>query len=235
MNGSRDGGLSSLEVKGDLLLRITDPAVARLRVHVDTSGSMLGGAETQYRTHPHVDKNAWGTDHTIALRDANRPFPVGQQVGVLRWRAITQDEMAMPLSLTVWASPTGDGGCEVNVEFELENDVLTLHNVVVAIPLPVGVAPEISQLEVGTQHVDASTSRLLWNIGDISAAQPNGNLEFAVASGGDDVNVFFPVSVDFVSSTLLAGLGIDQVAGINGSALPYSVDSLLTTEGYLIQ
>lgn len=232
--GNRDGGLSSLEVKGDLLLKVTDPALARMHVHADLTGSLLGGAEPQYRTHPHVDKQAWADDQTIALRDPNRPFPLGQQVGVLRWRVLTRDETVMPLSLTVWTSPTGDGGCEVNVEYELENDALELYNVVVAVPLPAGAEASVGEPEVGSQHVDAS-GRLVWTIGAISAAQPNGNLEFSVASGGDDVNVFFPVSIDFTSNTTLAGVAISSVVGVDGTPLPYSAESQLLTDGFLIQ
>lgn len=35
-----------------------------------------------------------------------------------------------------WPSPSNNGTCEVNIEYELENEGVTLHDVVISIPLP---------------------------------------------------------------------------------------------------
>lgn len=35
-----------------------------------------------------------------------------------------------------WPSPSNDGTCEVNIEYELENENVTLHDVLISIPLP---------------------------------------------------------------------------------------------------
>ena len=35
-----------------------------------------------------------------------------------------------------WPTPSNDGTCDVNIEYELENERLTLHDVVISIPLP---------------------------------------------------------------------------------------------------
>lgn len=35
-----------------------------------------------------------------------------------------------------WPTPTEDGSCEVNIEYELENDQLILEDVIITIPLP---------------------------------------------------------------------------------------------------
>lgn len=35
-----------------------------------------------------------------------------------------------------WPTPSNDGTCEVNIEYELENDKLTLYDTVISIPLP---------------------------------------------------------------------------------------------------
>jgi hypothetical protein len=43
----------------------------------------------------------------------------------------------MPLSLVnCWPSPSNDGTCEVSIEYELENENVTLYDVVISIPLP---------------------------------------------------------------------------------------------------
>lgn len=38
--------------------------------------------------------------------------------------------------VTCWPSPAGNGTCDVNVEYELENVDLELRDVVISIPLP---------------------------------------------------------------------------------------------------
>jgi hypothetical protein len=40
------------------------------------------------------------------------------------------------LSVNCWPSPSNDGSCEVNIEYELENDSLSLYDVTISIPLP---------------------------------------------------------------------------------------------------
>lgn len=89
-----------------------------------------------YQTHPNVDKNAFKNDKTVQMRDVSRPFPVQQNLEVVRWKFSTRDETAVPLSINCWPSPAGDGTCDVNIEYELEADHLELRDVVVSIPLP---------------------------------------------------------------------------------------------------
>ncbi|PKI83076.1 coatomer subunit delta [Malassezia vespertilionis] len=235
MTGNRDGGLDSLEIKGDLLLKITDPEVARLSLNV-VAQDQFGGAEVQYRTHPHVDKAAWGAERKIALRDPRRPFPLHQQVGVLRWRVVSNDETKMPLSITVWISPMNDGAAEVNVEYELEALDLTLTDVTFAVPIPAGSIPEVQAPDEGMFEFDAANARVLWRLDSISAANPSANVELAVQSGGDDADAFFPVSIDFTGSRVLSGL---QMAGVvaaeTGAPIPFAARHQLAAENYLVR
>ena len=231
--GNRDGGLDSLEIKGDLHLKITDAALARLSLGV-TAGAQFGGKEVTYRTHPHVDKNVWES-RRIALRDPKRPFPLNQQVGVLRWRSVTKDESQKPLGVMVWLSPTGDGGCEVNVEYELENSELELSDVSIVIPVPAGAEPAVIDPEDGAYEFDAQNARVIWRLDSISAQNPAANLEFTVPSGGDDVDVFFPVSVDFTSSRTLLDLQVNDVTSQeSGAPIPFAFHAQLNTDHYLV-
>jgi len=134
---NRDGGLEQMEVKGDLTLRISDPSVARVRLHVRA----VEDANLQFKTHPNVDKKLFSSDNIIALKDSSRPFPVNQPLGVFRWRFITKDEASVPLSINCWPSPAGDGTCDVNIEYELEDEKLEFKDVIVSIPLPPGGNP----------------------------------------------------------------------------------------------
>lgn len=142
----RDGGVQAFELKGDLDLRITDPALSKLRLTL----SPKDYADLQFKQHPNVAKFS-GAEKVIALKDASRSFPVGQGLGVLRWRMTSKDESHVPLSgeskrdrvctakltqVTVWPQPRGDGSSDVAVEYELEAQHLTLRNVVISIPIP---------------------------------------------------------------------------------------------------
>ena len=90
---SRDGGIQSFELKGDLDLRITDAALAKLRLTLGPKDY----ADLQFKQHPNVAKFS-GKDKVIALKDPSRSFPVGQGLGVLRWRMTSKDESNVPLS-----------------------------------------------------------------------------------------------------------------------------------------
>lgn len=104
------------------------------------------------QTHPNLDKAAWQTTQTLRLKSAQKPFPVNNDVGVLKWRLQTTDESLVPLTSTIaflnflihtmiyvlvncWPSENSNG-CEVNMEYTLEAEDLELSDVVFFIPLP---------------------------------------------------------------------------------------------------
>ena len=89
----RDGGVQSFELKGDLDLRITDAALAKLRLTL----SPKDYADLQFKQHPNVAKFTGG-EKVIGLKDSSRSFPVGQGLGVLRWRMTSKDESNVPLT-----------------------------------------------------------------------------------------------------------------------------------------
>ena len=91
---NRDGGLDNLEVKGELILRISDPAKARLRFLVNAAQS----SDVQFKTHPHVDRNLWSSQSMIGCKDPAKPFPVNQSTPVLKWRYSTKDESMVPIT-----------------------------------------------------------------------------------------------------------------------------------------
>lgn len=128
----RDGGLQNFELKGDLDLRISDADYAKLKLTLAPNDY----SDLQFRQHPNVAKFAPKGDKVIALKDASRSFPVGQGLGVLRWRLSSKDESNVPVTVTVWPQGRGDGTSDVAVEYELEATHLTLRNLVISIPIP---------------------------------------------------------------------------------------------------
>lgn len=148
----RDGGLHNMEIHGLLTLFITDETYGRVRVQVDNNDNR----GIQIQTHPNVDKELFRTKQHIALKNATKPFPLNTDVGVLKWRFQTQDENLIPLTsehialnhnhnglnfnysfiVNCWPAENGRGGCDVNIEYELQDDRLELNDVVIVIPLP---------------------------------------------------------------------------------------------------
>ena len=143
-----------MEVRGDMNLQVSDPSQAKIRLTLDPLSSDVNAGDLQFKQHPHVAKFAPTGDRAVALKDASRAFPVRQSLAVLKWRYEGKDESLVPLSSTYlniflsmhetdwllgvncWPTPSNDGTCDVNIEYELENDKLALHDVVISIPLP---------------------------------------------------------------------------------------------------
>lgn len=93
MVANRDGGLQNMEVKGDIVLKVTDPTKAQIKLNMNLSND----PNIQYKTHPNVDKKLF-SQGVIGLRDPSRPFPTNQPLGILKWRYVSKEEGAMPLS-----------------------------------------------------------------------------------------------------------------------------------------
>ncbi|KAF9235051.1 hypothetical protein BU15DRAFT_89722 [Melanogaster broomeanus] len=227
---TREGGVKSMELKGDMNLQVSDPANAHIKLVLAPFASDFG-SDLQFKQHPNVAKFAPGQEKVVALKDPSRAFPVGQALAVLKWRYAGQDESYVPLSITCWPSPSNDGTCEVNIEYELENENITLYDVAISIPLPAGSYPTVSNQSGWS--INPSTHSLDWYIPKISADERSGTLEYTV--GGDDVGAFFPVKVSFVAQGSIAGVGVASVAKVNGGeGVVFSSDATVNTDEYLV-
>jgi len=92
---NRDGGVESMDVQGQLNLHISDSTLSRINLGLQTSDA----DGTQFKTHPNVDRNLFKDQNKIGLRDASRPFPLNQQMCVLRWRLQAKPEnTTLPIS-----------------------------------------------------------------------------------------------------------------------------------------
>lgn len=90
----RDGGVQQFENSGLLTLRITDEAYGRILLKLSPSHTQ----GLQLQTHPNVDKELFKSRNTIGLKNLGKPFPLNTDVGVLKWRFVSQDESAIPLT-----------------------------------------------------------------------------------------------------------------------------------------
>lgn len=223
----RDGGLQNFELHGLVMLRISDEKLGRIRVQLenkDTRGIQL-------QTHPNVDKELFKSKSQVGLKNPGKPFPLHTDVGVLKWRFQTQDESCIPLSINCWPSENGQGGCDVNIEYELEHEQMELNDVCITIPLPIGSSPVVNECDGEYTH-DPRKNILLWTLPIIDASNKSGSLEFsATASPGD----FFPLQISFVSKKSYADLLVTEVLQVDDdSPVKFSLDTVFFTEKYEI-
>lgn len=225
---SRDGGIQSMEVKGDLMLRITDSAKGSIRIQVGTGSSESNGV--QFRTHPNVDRTLFSTQGIVGLKDAKRPFPTGNPLGVLRWRLVTKDESKAPLLINCWPSDNGDESV-VNIEYELGSNK-ELRDVVVQIPIGSGSQPNVSQCD-GEFVYNARAQSVEWRLALIDESNSQGSLEFSTAAV--DANAFFPINVSFSSKHTYAAVSVSQVVlTASGESVEFGHDSSLVPETFSI-
>ncbi|PFH47350.1 hypothetical protein AMATHDRAFT_198192 [Amanita thiersii Skay4041] len=230
----RDGGVQSMEVKGEMNLNISDSAFGHISLALGTS-SVDFGKSLQFKQHPNVAKFVPGKkERVVALKDSSRAFPIGQSLTVLKWRYEGTDESNVPLSINCWPTANNDGTCEVSMEYELENDSITLYDVVILIPLPDGSYPTVTS-HSGEWSLDPSTHSLAWAIPVVSTLDESrsGSLVFTV--NGDDAAMFFPVEVKFIGQGSVAGVTIESVNEVgSGDEVVHSVDGIITVDNYLV-
>jgi coatomer subunit delta len=97
---NRDGGVEAMDIQGQLNLFIADGTMSRIQLGLQSSDA----DGTQFKTHPNVDRNLFKDQHKIGLRDSSRPFPLNQQMSVLRWRLQAKaNSVKLPISgKTTW-------------------------------------------------------------------------------------------------------------------------------------
>jgi hypothetical protein len=188
---SRDGSLNSLEIKGDLHLRISDPTLTKVKL--DLVAKQSHGV--QFRTHPNVDKAMFNGSKAIQMTNTTKGFPVNNSVGVLRWKASpkTDDTTALPIQFTVWVVGGQGDPLNITVEYELTGED-PLKDVTVIIPYASS-EPAVSSFDA---TYEVSGDSLEWTIGSVDSSNGSGSFEFEVQDG--DENDFFPMQVKFAKT-----------------------------------
>ena len=222
----RDGGLQHFELHGLVTLHISDEMWGRIRVQLenrDTRGIQL-------QTHPNVDKELFKSRGQIGLKVSTKPFPLNTDVGVLKWRLQAQDETALPISINCWPSENGEGGCDVNIEYELEQVNLELNDVQINIPLPMGCTPIISECDGQYTH-EARRNTLVWSLPIVDASAKSGSMEFSAPSSTP--SDFFPLHVSFSSKTPYVNIKVTKVVHVEDeSSVTYSLEKVFFTDNY---
>jgi len=225
---NRDGGLESMEVKGDLTLLITDAAMGKVTLPLQL-GENTG---FQFKTHPNINKQLFTTQNTLGLKDPSKAFPTGSALGVLKWRFATSDESMVPLLINCWPTQEASGGFSVNVEYELQRTQLELRDVHISIPMPSADPPTITDGDGASYNKRDSV--LTWVIPIIDNSNSSGSIEFT--AGVDSPDAFFPIDVMFHSQRTFCEVDVPQVLAADGSGavMPFGKVGGLSVEGYRV-
>ncbi|EPB72716.1 adaptor complexe medium subunit family protein [Ancylostoma ceylanicum] len=160
----------------------------------------------QLQVHPNLDKKEWQTSSMLKLKSA----------------------------VNCWPQESADG-CQVNIEYTLQREDLSLENVVITVPLPPATVPVVSECE-GSYDYQKARNQIVWTMPVIDSAvflstNSSGTLEFTVPNGHSDH--FFPVQVRFYTEKLYCDIGVDAVQSMDGnSAIPFSIETRFISEKY---
>lgn len=228
---NREGGLSKLDVKGEMFVTIADADKATLRIKLTDA---LDEGAFQSKTHPNIDKQLFTSEATLALKNQKKPFPTKTNLRILTWKLKDVQEQFLPLTVSCWPSPS-TSGMTVNVEYELTRPQMQLTNVVIAIPVPNVNNVRVEPMDVGSFKLDHENGQLLWIIDTMSQSSSSGNLEFNI-SGAKDESSFFPVSVQFTSQDSISGVSTCSVENTieESDAIAYSTEVVCRAGEYLV-
>lgn len=243
---SREGSITSSEVKGDLQLRINDPELAHSKIILKTNSK--GGI--QYKTHPNVDRNVFNSLSIIGLKDKAKSFPSNDQsLGVLRWRVTdNNDNSLVPIVLTAWVS-VNDGVADVTLEYEIPQLYVDSHPTqesIDGVKVLVPIALHDVQLKDDSETIasyDVTPIGVVFTLALIPLTESQGTFEFSIPA--DEEDSLFPMQVKFditrsegISEADLAFgqvLVVDVVsADDDENSLPFSLHLNVASESFTI-
>ncbi|CCC70885.1 hypothetical protein NCAS_0F04010 [Naumovozyma castellii] len=246
---TRDGNISSSELKGVLELRINDASLAHSQLALLDSINVKDKA-FQFKTHPNIDKNKFLSSKLISLRDAKKSFPSNDHsLGVLRWRKVcsADDTSLIPLNVSAWVTPSdnGEGIFDVTLELEITEEYgQELENVSFVLPVVtenVKINDESNDFNARIAGMDEEVGITIKLDSSITPGS-SGVVAFTVEAGLEDA--MFPITVGFKhvdeSGKSLTGVGIANVTTMageeqeEGEELPYEAVAVLKTEEYLV-
>ncbi|KAA3677616.1 coatomer subunit delta, partial [Paragonimus westermani] len=234
----RDGGLEQMEVQGIMQALAASAASSDARIHVDTTEALNPRNErqptAQLQTHPNLDKKAFLSSSWLQIKPGGKSFPIEQEVGVLRWRLQTQDDSVLPITINCWPNEIR-GGFEVNIEYELQNTELELHDACLSVPLPPNSkSPAVGNFD-GDYEVNSRKTQLDWHLPLIDASNPSGSIEFTLSTErGATADQFFPLKLTLYAVKSICGIRVVEATDPQGRSIPFSTETRLYAEKYEI-
>lgn len=227
IRAERDGSLSNYELRGDLLVLVSDSQQLHFKTQI--GAPVIDGI--QFMTNPKMDKALFNKERVLSLKDPNMGFPHDQNVGVLKWKLSTKEPPSLPFSVICWVSPSEGGLCDVDIEVSLESSDFMLEALALLIPIPNGVEPEVGDCSGFYEIQDGA---LLWELSTLNNESREAAIHFQCHTDNQG-DSFFPISVSFSSSMLLSGLQVLEVLDSNSDAnLHFSQITSSFAEEYVI-
>ena len=220
---NRDGGASSVDVRGDLFVNVADGSLGPVKIVLGRINEAFN-----FKSHPNINKPLFTSDRVLVSKDA-KPYPLQQSLGILRWRLQTVGAIKLPISVNCWPSESS-----VSVEFELENPELSLKNVVITIPTG-GAFPDVESVSCGNFTHDSSKGLLHWQIPSVDRGSND--------SGTLDVNLnqavpptaFFPTRVQFVAASSVSGVVCQTVTTLaEGTPVQCGISYTCEADEYVV-
>ncbi|OAF58155.1 hypothetical protein VC83_05433 [Pseudogymnoascus destructans] len=223
---TREGSVNSIEVKGDLQLRISDESFRKVKLNLTANE----GHGAQFKTHPNVDRDLFTSSKAIQMKNQGK-FPLNNSVGVLRWRATPKadDSSAIPITFTVWVNKGSDSNYTVTVEYELTGGD-ALKDVSVIIPFATS-EPVVASFDA---TYEVSGDSLEWTIGMVDDDNATGSFEFEAQA--HDENEFFPMHIKFSKTTPYIDVDVTAVSLVEmDEEVTFSKEIKSITESYAIE
>jgi len=220
----RHGGIENMEVRGMCQLKVSEEDKKNIALKFQNDDKR----NFQFQTHPNVDKKLFSQQSILGLKAGGAGFPLGKEIGIVKWRLQTKDEDLIPLTINCWPNEN-DGQCEVTIEYELQLKDLELKDVIITIPVTSDAAPVVGDVS-GEYTYDNRKSKIIWQVAVIDESNSSGSLEFNIAGNPDD---FFPITVEFYSNKLMCDVSIPSVS-LAGSESPvkFTQEQSLLAEKY---
>lgn len=228
---TRDGVVESHEIKGSLSLTASSDEAGLSSVQMQAGGNVDLFA---FQTHPKINKGLYDKSGLLQMKDPSKGFPSGRPVGILKWNYSTSSsDDLIPLKINCWPEEESRGVMLVVIDYAMDIPHLTLHDVRIVIPL--GTSEHINVQSVdGSYKQNAAAGEVCWELPMIDNSNSSGTFEFTVSQKSTDA--FFPIAVNFTSSSLCCNVSVATVTTADGSApVQYGLSQVMSTEEYTIE
>lgn len=219
---TRDGEVKTMDVKGALSLCILEAHCGRVLLELKP----LDKQAFTYKAHAKMNKAQFAEQGILAMSDG-KPFPLQQNLTVLRWRAA--QAIAPPVLFTCWPE-TG----RMTVEYEFVEPHCTLDSLSITIPLN---GETVTSLRGTSGSPEQQGDAIVWSIPVRGGeASQTGSVDIAVDSNVDLGEVMFPMTVSIQGSSTMANVCVNRVIELD-TEMPvrFAMDTQLVAESYIVE
>jgi len=157
-------------------------ATAWVAGDAETASIRFAAPDAKFRRKVHPRMNKASVEQGILeARDSNRGLPINTPSSVLKWKAISDLDVAWPVKWHCFVSSAAGGRTNVRVELELLEAVAALHDIHICFPLvPQSSRPVVESQSPGVAKSDVNPQLLQWHIPVMNDQERWFRFEFSV-------------------------------------------------------